>query len=115
MYMILHSAGPQLHTKWLLEEIDVPRKSPYHISLSNEERIALERKAAQYTAPYRDVVRAKIILLAATGLQNKDIAHRLSLPAQIVTKWRKRFYAERLAGLREKPRRQVRSSNVNRP
>lgn len=37
-------------------------------------------------------------------LQNKDIAERLSLPVQIVTKWRKRLYAQRLPGLNERPR-----------
>jgi transposase len=52
----------------------------------------------------RDVVRAKIVLMVAEALQNKEIAARLSLPTQIVFKWRKRFYEERLAGLQERPR-----------
>ena len=37
-------------------------------------------------------------------MENKEIAARLSLPTQIVSKWRKRFYEERLAGLQERPR-----------
>jgi len=82
----------------------VPRHSPYIIELTNGERRELTRRAAQYTAPYRDVVRARIVLMAADGLQNKEIAARLSLPVQIVTKWRKRFYAQRLPGLDERPR-----------
>jgi len=82
----------------------MPRHSPYVIELSQHERSELQRRAAQYTAPYRDVVRARIVLLAADGLQNKDIAERLSLPVQIVTKWRKRFHQDRLAGLNERPR-----------
>jgi len=82
----------------------MPRHSPYVIQLSQNERSELQRRAAQYTAPYRDVVRARIVLMAADGLQNKDIAERLSLPVQIVTKWRKRFHQDRLPGLNERPR-----------
>ena len=43
----------------------MPRTSPYAITLSENERQALEAKARQYTSPYRDVIRAKIILHAA--------------------------------------------------
>lgn len=82
----------------------MPRQSPYVIGLTARERSMLERRASRYTAPYRDVVRAKIVLMAATGMENKEIAARLSLPTQIVSKWRKRFYEERLAGLQERPR-----------
>jgi transposase len=50
-------------------------------------------------------MRAKIVLLAAEGLSNKQIGQRLDLPRQIVSKWRKRFFDKRLAGLQERPRR----------
>ena len=40
--------------------------------------------------------------MAAAGLENKAIASRLDLPFQIVSKWRKRFFEERLAGLEER-------------
>jgi transposase len=43
--------------------------------------------------------------MAADGLENKAIAGRLDLPRQIVSKWRKRFFEERLSGLKERPRR----------
>jgi hypothetical protein len=82
----------------------VPRQSPFVITLSAAEERELRRRAARYTAPYMDVVRARIILMAAEGMQNKDIAERLMLPVQIVTKWRKRYYHEGLAGLEERPR-----------
>jgi len=65
----------------------------------------LEALARRYTAPYRDVLRAKIVLLAAEGLQNKAIAARLDTPRQIVRKWRQRYLEEGLAGLEERPRR----------
>jgi transposase len=50
------------------------------------------------------VVRAKIILYATQRLTNQEIAHRLDLPRQIVSKWRKRFFEQRLDGLEELPR-----------
>jgi len=64
----------------------------------------LEARARRYTSPYRDVIRAKIVLLAATGLGNDEIGARLDTPRQIVSKWRQRFYRHRLAGLDEVPR-----------
>ena len=81
------------------------RNSPFNIVLTNEEKGQLETITRKYTSPYCDVVRAKVILLAAQGLENKQIGGRLDLPRQIVAKWRKRFFEERLAGLEERPRR----------
>src|SRR5215813_10796223 len=82
----------------------MPRSSPFRIVLSEDERRHLESIARQYTSPYRDVVRAKIVLMASQGLSNDVIASRLDTPRQIVSKWRQRFYRERLAGLDERPR-----------
>ena len=82
----------------------MPRRSPFTVVLADVERAGLERRARKYTSPYRDVIRAKIVLLAAEGLDNDVIARRLGLPRQIVSKWRKRFYLERLSGLEEEPR-----------
>ncbi len=83
----------------------MPRHSPYVIVLREEERRRLQETGRRYTSPYCDVARAKVILLAAEGLENKQIGLRLDLPRQIVSKWRKRFCAERLAGLESRPRR----------
>jgi hypothetical protein len=83
----------------------MPRHSPFTIILSTDEERRLQQIARQYTSPYCDVMRAKVVLLAAQGLQNKDIGQRLELPRQIVCKWRKRFFEERLAGLEDRPRR----------
>jgi len=83
----------------------MPRRSPYEIVLTPKEREALEALVRKYTARYCDVMRARIALLAADGLDNKQIGARLDLPRQIVSKWRKRFFQERLAGLEERPRR----------
>jgi transposase len=83
----------------------MPRTSPYQIKLTRKERIALETIARQYTSPYRDVIRARIVLYAAAGLRNDEIASRLDTPRQIVSKWRKRFFELRVAGLEEGERR----------
>ena len=82
----------------------MPRQSPYAIILSPTERRTLEARARQYTLPYRVVVRAKIVLLAAEGFENKKIGERLDTPRPVVSKWRKRFFRERLAGLEDLPR-----------
>ena len=82
----------------------MPRQSPYVVELTKRERENLTARARKYTSPYRDVIRAKIVLLAAQGLANAIIASRLDTPRQIVSKWRKRFCTWRLPGLEEQPR-----------
>ncbi len=82
----------------------MPRSSPYRVELTDRERSTLESLTRKYTSPYRDVIRAKIILLAAQGLSNAVIATRLDTPRQIVSKWRQRFCLLRLPGLEEQPR-----------
>ena len=49
-------------------------------------------------------MRAKIVLMAAAGLDNDEIAARLDTRREIVSKWRKRFFEQGLAGLEERPR-----------
>jgi hypothetical protein len=87
-----------------VKEDNMPRNSPYSIVLSPSERSALEKIAHKYTSPYYLVVRAKAILMASQGLDNETIGGKLSLPRQIVSKWRKRFFDERLEGLEDQPR-----------
>jgi len=82
----------------------MPRKSPYVLALTSEQRQELEARSRRYTLPYRDVIRAKIVLMAAEGLDNDEIAARLDTRREIVSKWRKRFFEDGLAGLEERPR-----------
>lgn len=82
----------------------MPRSSPFPVDLTEREREILESRARQYTLPYRDVIRAKLVLLAAEGLENKEIAEQLGMTRPAVSKWRKRFHRERLAGLEDRPR-----------
>jgi transposase len=82
----------------------MPRTSPFIIALSCAEEQVLVERSRQYTAPYYKVVRAKIILLAASGMENEQISRLLDVPRRIVTKWRKRFYYKRIDGLEDEPR-----------
>ena len=49
-------------------------RSPYGIVLSGDERAELERRVACYTLPHKVVQRAKMILYAADGLTNVEVA-----------------------------------------
>ena len=82
----------------------MPRPSPYQIVLSPEEERELRRIAAKYTLPYCQVLRAKMILLAAEGMSNDQIAAHLDTRREVVSMWRKRFFEHRLEGLEEMPR-----------
>jgi DNA-directed RNA polymerase specialized sigma24 family protein len=82
----------------------MPRHSPYPITLSKVEDRELNHQASKYTLPYFQVQRAKMILMAAEGLSNDEIAGRLDSRREVVSIWRKRFFEERLAGLDERSR-----------
>lgn len=79
-------------------------QSPFAIVLTPKERAELKRRARKRTLPYQEVVRAKIVLHAAAGLRNDEIAARLDVRREVVGLWRKRFSLERLAGLEERKR-----------
>ena len=82
----------------------MPRKSPFVIELTDQQRQELENVANSYTLPYIEVVRAKIVLYADAGLDNQKIADRLDTSRQIVSKWRKRFFEQGIEGLEERRR-----------
>jgi len=82
----------------------MPRRSPFVIVLNSEEKRILEQRVRRYTLPYFQVVRAQMILLAAQGLANDEIAGRLNTRREVVSQWRKRFFELRLAGLEERQR-----------
>jgi hypothetical protein len=80
------------------------RRSAFVIVLSGEERAELERRVACYTLPHKVVQRAKMILYAAEGQSNVEIARRLETAADVVGRWRRRFFEQRLAGLEDRSR-----------
>ena len=86
------------------EFVGVARHSSDVIELSDEERGELEGIAGRLTAPFRTVQRARIVLYAAQGLSNVEIAARLDTVPEVVAKWRRRFRLTRLEGLDDKPR-----------
>ncbi len=86
------------------ELVGVCRTSRYVIDLSEDERTELERRAATPTLPWREVQRARMLLYAAGGMQDIDIASRLDCHPEVVSKWRRRFCEDRLEGLQDKQR-----------
>ena len=69
------------------------------IVLSPTERAALDGWTRGRSLPYRQVVRARIVTLAADGVDNQDIAAALRVSRPTVQLWRERFLALRLPGL----------------
>ncbi len=80
------------------------RRSPFDVQLSDVERVVLEERASSRTARHSQVIRARIVLLAAGGAQNVDIARRVGVCVDVASRWRKRFCLEGLAGLDDRPR-----------
>ncbi len=74
------------------------------ITLTAQERRELEARAAKLTLAYRDVQRAKIVLYAADGLSNVEIAGRLEMCGKVVGQWRRRFAEHRVEGLQDQAR-----------
>ena len=74
------------------------RRAPV-ITLSPEQRTVLESQARSRSFPLRVVERARIVLLAASGQQDKEIAARMVTTPKKVSRWRKRFLALGVAGL----------------
>jgi transposase len=82
----------------------MPRSSLSAIILSLGEEADLRWPAANYTLPGSQVQRAKMILHAALGMPNDEIAAGLDTRREVVSLWRKRFFADRLVGLEERDR-----------
>ena len=80
------------------------RPSPFAVSLTASQRRVLEGRLRRPTAQQREVLRARIVLAAADGQQNIEIAGRLGVAVNTVSKWRKRFVEEGLSGLRDRKR-----------
>src|SRR6201982_3567279 len=71
------------------------------IELSSEQRTTLQRLARQRSAPARVVERARVVLLAAEGLENKQIVRRMGITPEKAARWRKRFLAGGIAALQK--------------
>ena len=84
--------------------VSMARPCRHRIELSDEERAELERRARAEKLPFQDVQRARIVLYAADGVPDTEIAGRLDTSAGLVGRWRRRFAEQRLEGLKDKPR-----------
>jgi transposase len=74
------------------------------LELSKEERAALERWARRSKSAQSLAARCRIVLSAATGKNNTEVARELGIERGTVRKWRDRFIEMRLDGLRDEPR-----------
>jgi transposase len=82
----------------------MPNPQAVELVLSESEREQLEgwarrRKSAQALAQ-----RSRIVLAAASGLSNSEIARQLGIHRSVATRWRNRFAVDRLDGLLDEPR-----------
>jgi transposase len=74
------------------------------ITLSADERRALEGWCRRHSSSQALALRSRIVLAAAAGRSNTDIAAELRVHPTTVAKWRHRFAQDRLDGLADAPR-----------
>jgi hypothetical protein len=84
--------------------VSMARPPRHRIELGDDERVVLERAARAEKLPFQQVQRARIVLYAAEGLHDTEIAARLDTSPGLVGRWRRRFAEQRLEGLKDKPR-----------
>jgi transposase len=72
--------------------------------LTDEERETLQRWARRPKSAQALALRCRIVLACADGLDSKVVAKKLHVNQATVGKWRRRFLANRLAGLSDDPR-----------
>lgn len=82
------------------------------VPLTDEQRQTLEQWARGRSLPARQVERAKIVLLAAAGRQDLEIADELRISNQKAARWRKRFLQAGLAGLEKDAPRPGRTPSI---
>jgi len=78
------------------------RRAP--LNVTEDERAELERLVRQPSTPNGLATRCRAVLLDEAGWTYGAIGDKLDMREQTVLKWRTRFLAERLAGLRDRPR-----------
>ena len=82
----------------------MPSSVPVAIELSADERQQLEAWTRRRTSAQALALRSRIVLAAAEGLNNTEIAARLGVHRNVAGKWRRRFGEHRLDGLTDEPR-----------
>ena len=77
------------------------------VMLTAEERSLLEHKLKAHTATQREVLRARIVLMADAGKENQAIAQEVGMSAHSVAVWRNRFVREHIGGLTNRPKKRT--------
>ena len=83
------------------------------IDLNPEQREGLEQRSRARSLPLRVVERARIVLMAAAGKQDKEIAAELGISVQKSARWRARFLKSGLAGLEKDAPRPGRTPRIS--
>ena len=83
------------------------------VELTNEQRLTLEQWARGRSLAARQVERARIILLAADGKQDIEIASKLGITNQKTARWRRRFLEAGLTGLEKDAPRPGRTPSIS--
>jgi len=76
----------------------------YHVELTDQERLSLEQMLRRGNHSARKLTRARILLKAADGFSDDEIAEAVSTSVPTIERLRKRFVAVRIEALAEKPR-----------
>ena len=74
------------------------------VELTDDERSQLELWKRRRTSAQALALRSRIVLLAADGRGNTEIARELGVHRNTVAKWRSRFVGHRLDGVSDEPR-----------
>ncbi len=74
------------------------------LRLRTGDRKRLEAVVRKRTAPQRDVLRARIILLCAEGIPHRQIKRKLHTSIDTIVRWRGRYEQEGRDGLKDRPR-----------
>src|ERR1700761_3645066 len=82
----------------------MPTPTAVEITLTDEERDRLQAWSRRPKTAQALALRSRIVLAAADGPANLEIAEREGVSRPTVTKWRNRFSAQRLEGLLDEPR-----------
>lgn len=77
----------------------MPARTASPLPMTDEQRAELTRIAGSSTPAYRKVLRAKVLLWAADGVGNEEIARRSGVDSDAVRRWRNRFTETGVAGV----------------
>jgi transposase len=95
---ILRSTSPREEDRGIAR----PRRAPT-VALTADDRAELDRRVRARTGSQQAALRARIVLLAADGLDTTAIAATLGIARGTARPWRARFAAQGLAGLADRP------------